>query len=55
MAASVLTSRSNGRFGRRTPKKLTVELSRPDESVPREMTFTEKVSTWGARVTTARR
>ena len=55
MAASVLTSRSNGRFGRRIPKKLTVELSRPDESVPREMTFTENVSTWGARVTTARR
>jgi hypothetical protein len=55
MAASVLTSCSNGRFGRRIPKKLTVELSRPDKSVPGEMTFTENVSTLGARVTTARR
>ena len=55
MAASVPTSRSGGRFGKRTPKRLTAELSRPDESVPKEMTFTENVSTRGARVTTVRR
>ena len=55
MAASVPTSRSDGRFGRRIPKRLTAELSRPDESVPMEMTFTENVSARGARVTTVRR
>jgi hypothetical protein len=52
MAASVPTSRSDGRSGRRIPKRLTAELSRPDESVPKETTFTENVSTRGARVTT---
>jgi hypothetical protein len=55
MAASVPTSRSDGRSGRRIPKRLATELSRPDESVPKEMTFTENVSTRGARVTTVRR
>jgi len=55
MAASVPTSRSDGRSGRRIPKRLTAELSRPDESVPKETTFTENVSTRGARVTTVRR
>ena len=55
MAASVPTSRSDGRSGRRIPKSLTAELSRPGESVPKEMTFTENVSTRGARVTTVRR
>jgi hypothetical protein len=54
MAASVSTSRSDGRLGRRIPKRLTAELSHPDESMPKEMTFTENVSTSGARVTTAR-
>jgi len=34
---------------------LAAELSRPDESVPKEMTFTENVSARGVRVTTARR
>jgi hypothetical protein len=55
MAASIPTSRSHGRSGRRIPKRLTAELSRPDESVHKEMTFTENVSTRGARVTTVRR
>lgn len=55
MVASVPASRSDGRFGKRIPKRLTAELSRPDESVPKEMTFTENVSTRGARVTTVRR
>lgn len=55
MTASVPSRRSDGRFGRRIPKRLTTELSCPDESVPQEMTFTENVSTRGARVTTVRR
>ena len=55
MAAAVPTCRSDGRSGTRIPKRLTAELSRPGESVPKEMTFTENVSTWGARVTTLRR
>ena len=55
MAASVPTCRSDGRSGRRIPKRLTTELSRPDEFVPKEITFTENVSAWGARITTARR
>jgi hypothetical protein len=55
MAASVPTHRSDGRFGRRIPKRLTAELSRPDESVPKEMTFTENVSLRGARVVTVQR
>jgi hypothetical protein len=55
MVASVPASRSDGRFGRRIPKRLTAELSRPDESVSKEMTFTENVSSRGARVTTVRR
>ena len=55
MAPSVPTSRFDGRSGRRFPKRLTAELSRPGESVPKEMTFTENVGTRGARVTTVRR
>ena len=55
MAAPVPNSRSAGRSGRRIPQILAAELSRPDESVPKEMTFTENVSPHGARVTTLRR
>lgn len=59
MTASVPTrrsdGRSDGRSGRRIQNRLTAELSRPDESVPKEMTFTENVSTRGVRVTTVRR
>ncbi len=55
MAVSVPTSRSDGRSGRRIPKRLTAELSRPGESVPKEMTFTENVSPRGVRVTTVHR
>src|SRR6266851_9240719 len=51
MAAFVPTSRS----GRRISQVLAAELSCPDESVPKEMTFTENVSIRGARVTTVRR
>jgi hypothetical protein len=54
MAAPVSTSRSDGRSGRRIPQILAAELSCPNEPVP-EMTFTENVSTRGARVTTMRR
>jgi len=55
MAAPVSTLRSDGRCERRTPKRLATELSRPDESVSREMTFTENVSPRGARLTTVQR
>jgi hypothetical protein len=55
MTESVPTRRPEGRSERRTPKRLAVELSRPDESVPKEMTFTENVSPRGVRVTSARR
>jgi hypothetical protein len=55
MAALVSTTRSDGRSGRRIPQILAVELSCPNEPVPKEMTFTENVSTRGARVTTVRR
>jgi hypothetical protein len=55
MAAPVSTSRSDGRSGRRIPQILAAELSRPNEPVPKETTFTENVSTRGARVTTMRR
>jgi len=55
MAPSVPTSRSDGRSGRRIPKRLTAELSRPGESVPKEMTFTENVSPRGVRLTTMQR
>jgi hypothetical protein len=55
MATSIPTRRSDGRFGRSLLKKLIAELSRPDESVPKETTFTENVSTRGTRVTTVRR
>lgn len=55
MAAPVSTSRSEGRSGRRIPQILAAELACPNEPVPKETTFTENVSTWGARVTTVRR
>jgi hypothetical protein len=51
MAAPDLTRRSE----RRTAKVLAAELSRPDESVPIEGTFTENVSPRGVRVTTVQR
>ena len=47
MAAPVPTRRSDGRSGRHIPKILAAELSRPDESVPQEMTFTENVGLHG--------
>ena len=55
MAASVLATRSDGRSARRISRILPAELSRSDESVPKEMTFTENVSIRGVRVTTVRR
>jgi hypothetical protein len=55
MAALVPTSRSDGRSGRRIPQILAAELSDPDKSVPKEMTFTENMSLHGARVATLRR
>ena len=55
MAPRIPTRRSDGRSERRIPKRLAAELSRPDETVSREMTFTENVSPRGARVTTVRR
>jgi hypothetical protein len=55
MAASVPTRRSDGRSEARILKRLAAELSRPDKSVSREMTFTENVSIRGVRLTTVRR
>ena len=55
MAASVPAGRSDGRSERRISQILAAELSCPDESVPKEMTFTENVSIRGARLTTVRR
>ena len=55
MAPPIPTSRFDGRSGRRNPRILAAELSRPDESLPKEMTFTENVSLHGARVATVRR
>ena len=55
MVAPFPNSRSDGRSGRRIPQILAAELSDPDKSVPKEMTFTENVSPRGARVTTVRR
>jgi hypothetical protein len=55
MATPVSTRRSEGRSQRPIVKRLAAELARPDESVPKEMTFTENVSIRGARVTTVRR
>ena len=52
MATPVPTRRFDGRSERRIPKRLAVELSRPDESVAKEMTFTENVSPRGVRLTT---
>ena len=55
MAAPVPTHRSDGRYERRIPKRLAAELSRADESVSKEMTFTVNVSPRGVRVTTVQR
>jgi hypothetical protein len=55
MYTPVPTRRSDGRSERRIAKRLAAELSRPDESVPKEMTFTENVSPRGVRVTTVQR
>jgi hypothetical protein len=55
MTAPITTSRSDGRSGRRIPQILPAELSRPNESGPKEMTFTENVSPQGVRITTVRR
>jgi hypothetical protein len=55
MAAPISTSRSGGRSEKRIPKRLAAELSRPDESVHKETTFTENVGLHGARVVTVRR
>src|SRR3981189_1263658 len=55
MRASVPAGRSDGRSERRISQILAAELSCPDESVPKEMTFTENMSIRGARVTTVRR
>jgi len=55
MSPPVSTRRGDGRSERRIPKRLAAELSRPDESVSREMTFTENVSARGVRLTTVRR
>jgi hypothetical protein len=51
MAAPVPTGRSE----RRIPKRLAAELSRPNESGLKEMTFTENVSPRGVCVTTVQR
>jgi len=55
MAGPAPTSRSDGRSERRIPQILAAEISDPDKSVRKEMTFTENVSLHGARVTTLRR
>ena len=55
MATPVPIRRSDGRYERRIPRRLAAELSRADESVPKEMTFTENVSPQGVRVTTVQR
>jgi hypothetical protein len=55
MTATVPTRRPDGRSERRIPKRLAAELSRPDESVSKELMFTENVSPRGARVTTVGR
>jgi hypothetical protein len=55
MATLVPTRRFDGRSESRIPKILAAELSRPDESMLKEMTFTEDVSSHGVRVTTVQR
>ena len=55
MVTPLPNRRSDGRSETRIPKMLAAELSRPDESVPKEMAFTENVSPRGVRVTTAHR
>jgi len=55
MATPVPTRRFDGRSESRIPKILAAELSRPDESMLKEMTFTEDVSPHGVRVTTVQR
>lgn len=54
MVTSVPALRCDGRHERRMQKRLAVELSRPDRSLPKEMTFTENVSLRGVLVTTRR-
>jgi hypothetical protein len=51
MATPFPTRRSE----RRISKILAAELSRPEESVTKEMTFTENASARGVRVTTVHR
>ena len=51
MAALIPSRRSE----RRISQILAAEISDPDKSVRKEMTFTENVSLHGARVTTLRR
>jgi PilZ domain-containing protein len=51
MVTPVPTRRSE----RRIPKILAAELSCADESVPKEVTFTQNVSPQGVRVTTVQR
>jgi len=55
MVAPISNSRPDGRSGKRIPQILLAELSRPDESVSKELTFTENVRLHGARVVTVRR
>ena len=55
MVTPVAARRCDGRSETRMPKRLAAELSRPDGSVPKEMTFTENVSPHGARATTVQR
>jgi hypothetical protein len=55
MVTPVPTRRSDGRSETRIPKRLAAELSRPDESMLKEMTFTENVSPRGVLVTTVQR
>lgn len=52
MAAPVQTGRSEGRSEKRTARILPIEISRVDESLLKERTFTENVSSHGARVVT---
>jgi len=53
--ATPVPTRPDRRSERRIRKSLAAELSYEDESVPKEMTFTENVSPRGVRVTTVQR